>query len=89
MRCAQFKDIHIFSTDALGVIHIVKSAIPNSKRRHAIRETWGAVKAWGDIRQEVVFIIGRTLDKDEHKMLLEESKTFGDILQFNLMDNAT
>ena len=60
----------------------------NWDRRQSIRRTWGGVKAWGKIRQEVVFVVGTTENAENQIKIVEESKQYGDILQFSLVDNA-
>ena len=72
---------------ALGVVHLVKSAVHSWDRRRSIRRTWGGVKAWGRIRQEVVFVIGTTENTENQMIIVGESKLYGDILQFSLVDN--
>ena len=67
---------------------MVKTSIPNRERREVIRKTWGGVKAYDGMRQEVVFLVGTTEDAAENAYLLEESDRFGDILQFDIIDNA-
>ena len=59
------------------------------ERRRAIRATWGGVRAWQNVRQEVVFVVGLNRNAAEDSQALkEEQLLYGDILQFNMTDDA-
>ncbi len=75
------------------LVHFVKTALANRARRDAIRETWASVlgqrtEDGGVARQEVVFVVGRTTADEVQAQVVEESRIYGDVLQFDHDDTA-
>jgi len=69
------------------VTFLIKSAIKNGIRRNLIRETWGSVESIDRQRFGVVFMIGKSEDKNYEKILRKENNLFGDILQSDVSDS--
>ena len=63
------------------VIVLVTSAVYNVDRREKIRKTWGDSTNFG-----VIFMIGRSKNEEEQKVLNLESKLYHDIAQGNYTD---
>ena len=70
------------------MVFVVKSAIKNSDRRNAIRNTWGGVKLYRDVMFEIVFILGNSSDAQAMAKIETENQKYGDILQYNKKDTA-
>ncbi|XP_054156918.1 beta-1,3-galactosyltransferase bre-2-like [Oppia nitens] len=78
------------------VVIIVISRVNGFETRNTIRETWGKIA--GKSRDDSIvlamprgvkmyFALGQTLDRDVEHRVLEEHRKFGDILQWNFIDN--
>ncbi|KAH8400270.1 hypothetical protein KR215_009679 [Drosophila sulfurigaster] len=66
---------------------LVKSAVGNLQRRHAIRKTWGYESRFSDVHIKRVFLLGVTDESDAaHDAAEAESKHYGDILRANFRD---
>lgn len=63
-----------------SLVIVVKSAVQNFGRRQTIRQTWG-----GDQRAFVYYSLG--VDKNLHVSIINESRTFNDIIQGSFTDS--
>ncbi|KAJ8670288.1 hypothetical protein QAD02_001547 [Eretmocerus hayati] len=74
-------------SENLRVVILVKSAIENSKRRTAIRNSWGFEKRFSDVPMRTIFLLGVHPDDEESTVAIEfESKKYQDIVQANFID---
>ena len=72
----------------LTVMIIILSAPGNFQRRNFIRETWGNSSfyiSFGKVK--VMFLLGRTLDRNIQNEITDEFKRNGDILQGEIIDS--
>ena len=69
------------------MVFVIKSAVINFERRHAIRKTWSTIKAFEGARFEHVFIVGKSNQEDVNTKVIAENNAFGDILQFDQLDS--
>uniref|UniRef100_W5N9U9 Hexosyltransferase n=1 Tax=Lepisosteus oculatus TaxID=7918 RepID=W5N9U9_LEPOC len=69
---------------------VIKSMIPQHRRREAIRKTWGEQKKVNGKKVRLVFLVGAATLGEEHvhhqKLLEYEDRLFGDILQWDFKD---
>ncbi|XP_013414848.1 UDP-GalNAc:beta-1,3-N-acetylgalactosaminyltransferase 1-like [Lingula anatina] len=63
----------------------VLSVYGNVNRRRAIRQSWGNLAKRPDVR--LVFIFGQQTTESFNNYLMEESITFGDIIQYDFKDS--
>lgn len=63
---------------------LIKSAVGNSRRREAIRRTWGYEGRFSDVHLRRVFLLGTA--EDSEKDVAWESREHGDILQADFTD---
>ncbi|XP_067686254.1 beta-1,3-galactosyltransferase 1-like isoform X2 [Haliotis asinina] len=73
--------------EAPELIIVVCTGVKNFKERQAIRETWGTYVKDPVHKTKVVFLLGATDSKDMQKNLLNESKTYRDIVQEDFHDS--
>ena len=72
----------------LFLISYIHTAPSHYKRRMVIRETWGNPKYYPDVKVRVVFVMGKTFDKEEVQSSLEyEAEQYGDIVQEDFLDS--
>ncbi|KAM9330637.1 N-acetyllactosaminide beta-1,3-N-acetylglucosaminyltransferase 3-like [Gastrophryne carolinensis] len=68
----------------------IKTAPANYERREAIRKTWGDEKTYQGVKVKRIFLSGVSRNQGEAKRMLQllaaESKTYGDILQWDFQD---
>ncbi|XP_053556015.1 N-acetyllactosaminide beta-1,3-N-acetylglucosaminyltransferase 3-like [Bombina bombina] len=69
----------------------IKSSPVNYERREAIRRTWGAEKTYNGANVRRIFISGIPKPQKESNRIIQllaiESKTYGDIVQWNFEDS--
>ena len=70
------------------MVFVIKSAIKNTLRRQAIRQTWGGIKNFDQAVFEIVFVLGNSTDSETMKEIADENSHHGDILQFYMPDAA-
>jgi hypothetical protein len=73
------------SNSAIYILVYVHSGPTNYQRRIVIRETWATQTLFPDIR--LVFMIGRTIDKNIMKALEYENEIYQDIVQEDFIDS--
>ncbi|XP_046379831.2 beta-1,3-galactosyltransferase 1-like isoform X2 [Haliotis rufescens] len=73
--------------EAPELIIVVCTGVKNVKERLAIRDTWGTYVKDPLHKTKVVFLLGATDSKDMQKNLLDESNTYGDLVQENFHDS--
>nr|XP_015211460.1 PREDICTED: UDP-GlcNAc:betaGal beta-1,3-N-acetylglucosaminyltransferase 7-like isoform X2 [Lepisosteus oculatus]XP_015211462.1 PREDICTED: UDP-GlcNAc:betaGal beta-1,3-N-acetylglucosaminyltransferase 7-like isoform X2 [Lepisosteus oculatus] len=70
---------------------VVKSMIPQHRRREAIRKTWGQEREVRGKRIKLVFLLGAATRGEEHphhqKLLEYEDRLYGDILQWDFEES--
>lgn len=68
--------------EQFDMVYVVKSYIAHFEQRMAIRKTWGSDNT---LRLKTLFVVGYS----EHTQILidTESKTYMDIIQFDMIDN--
>ncbi|KAK7079561.1 Beta-1,3-galactosyltransferase 5 [Halocaridina rubra] len=71
----------------ISILVAVSSAVSNFYRRRAIRETWGGSVPLGGSHAKLVFLLGNPNDSDLQTQVVEESRTYGDILQEDFVDS--
>lgn len=75
------------SGSSLSILVAIKSAVRYELRRNAIRLTWGKVAYFEGVRILVVFITGRAKNSTEQHDLERENENYGDIVQFDGIDD--
>lgn len=65
---------------------LIKSALPNVKKRQAIRRSWGNEQRFSDIIIRRVFVLGTTLISSLANEIDLEADKYGDIIQGNFID---
>ncbi|KAG0719393.1 Beta-1,3-galactosyltransferase 1 [Chionoecetes opilio] len=71
----------------LWLLVVVSSSVPNFLRRRAIRDTWGGAAALAASNAKMVFLLANSYDANLQKQVVEESRTYGDILQEDFVDS--
>jgi beta-1,3-galactosyltransferase 1 len=66
-------------------VFYVHTAPKNYKKRLAIRETWGCRKEFP--KKGLIFSIGLTLNQTENEIISLENEKYGDIVQFDFIDD--
>lgn len=77
-------------TKCNGNIHLlilVKSSLKHFDRRRIIRKTWGSENRFSDVPTRTIFILGKSYDIDLEKRVEEEHKQFGDVVQYDFIDD--
>ena len=70
----------------LTILIAVTSAIENIDRRTVIRETWGKDQFSLDIKYQLMFVLGKSLNNSLQNLVEAEHRIFGDILQDPFID---
>lgn len=70
----------------IHLLVLVKSALNNFNRRRIIRKTWGFENRFSDVPIRTVFILGKSFDTDLEKRIKEEHEQYGDIVQYDFVD---
>lgn len=70
----------------IHLLIIVKSSLNHFDRRKIIRQTWGFENQFSEVLIRTVFILGTSYDIDVQKRIREEQKNYGDIVQFDFID---
>jgi len=65
---------------------LVKSSLNHFDRRKIIRRTWGFENRFSDVSTRTVFILGKSYDTDLDKRVKEEHEQYGDIVQYDFVD---
>ncbi|TMW44107.1 hypothetical protein DOY81_010813 [Sarcophaga bullata] len=65
---------------------LIKSALPNGKRREAIRRTWGYEQRFSDVHIRRVFLLGSSVSSSLMDMADSEARQYGDIVQSDFID---
>ncbi|XP_045122375.1 beta-1,3-galactosyltransferase 1-like [Portunus trituberculatus] len=73
--------------EAIWLLVMVSSAVPNFLRRRAIRDTWGSSGALSPSNAKLVFLLANPNDSELQRQVVEESRTYGDILQEDFVDS--
>lgn len=71
----------------LAVLAVVHSAIPNIRKRHIIRRSWGRLHANNTYNILVRFFLGKSNFEATNRKVIEESRRFGDIVVQDFMDS--
>lgn len=71
----------------LQIISYVHSAVFKRENRQLIRDTWGSLKYYPQIRMRVIFVFGAAATQEEQKIISEESEKFHDIIQLDFVDS--
>ncbi|XP_042236033.1 beta-1,3-galactosyltransferase 1-like isoform X2 [Homarus americanus] len=66
---------------------LVSSAVANFHRRRAIRDTWGGSAPLTASHAKLVFLLANPHDSRQQTQVVEESRTYGDILQEDFVDS--
>jgi len=73
--------------DQLRLVYLVKSAVGNSERRQAIRQSWGYEKRFSDVPIRTVFLLGQASHDVKLQAKVEsEARLYGDIVQADFQD---
>ena len=73
--------------EGLQWIICVHSAPGNVERRRLVRETWGNRYLFKDHRTRIVFLVGTPEDLAERKIIDEEFKRYGDMVQGDFVEH--
>ena len=68
------------------MILFVKSAAGNHETRDAVRRTWASLSYLDKAQLGAVFVLGRAAGRVQ-RLVDEEDKDYGDILQLNVSDD--
>lgn len=72
---------------SVRLVLIIKSAVPNRRKRDAIRRSWGFENRFTDVQVRRVFVVGVTPENPTvQDSLDEEYVTHGDIVQADFVD---
>ena len=77
---------HICNDRKLFLLTIVHSASRNFEKRKAIRETWGKGGIQPHLSHRLVFAVGHGNTEKVNQDLLQEAKSYNDILYIDFMD---
>lgn len=70
----------------IHLLILVKSSLNHFDRRKIIRKTWGFENRFSEVLTRTVFILGKSSDIDVQKRIQEEHEYYGDIVQYNFID---
>lgn len=73
-------------TRNVHLLILVKSSLNHFSRRRTIRKTWGFENRFSDVPTRTVFVLGKSYDTDLEKRIKEEHERFGDIVQYDFVD---
>ena len=79
-------DICRSSKDLKWIIY-VPTAPMNQEKRDTLRLTWGNTYLFSNRRTAIIFLVGITRHKDEQRIIDEEYKRYGDIVQGDFIDD--
>ena len=69
------------------MVTFIKSAAANLRRRELLRRTWTSVCSMNGWSLRAVYVIGRTWHAATNRLLEEEQRRYGDLLQYDGPDN--
>lgn len=72
--------------EMVRLVYLVKSALHNTKRRLAIRNSWGFERRFSDVEVRTVFLLGNSDSDILQQLIDEESSKYGDIVQGDFLD---
>ncbi|GAB1601605.1 beta-1,3-galactosyltransferase 5-like [Argonauta hians] len=79
------------TSTSVDILAYVQSSPENYQRRQAIRESWGNINSYKDIRLKIVFVIAKSSDQKKQKHLIasvaNEHIQYNDILLFDFVDS--
>ncbi|XP_071530209.1 beta-1,3-galactosyltransferase 1-like isoform X2 [Panulirus ornatus] len=75
------------SEKQVWLLVLVSSAVDNFHRRRAIRDTWGGTTPLAASHAKLVFLLGNPHDRRIQTQVVEESRTYGDILEEDFVDS--
>lgn len=70
----------------IHLLILVKSSLNHFDRRRTIRQTWGFENRFSDVPTRTVFVLGKSYDIDLEKRIKEEHEQYGDIVQYDFID---
>lgn len=70
----------------IRLLILVKSSLEHFDKRRVIRQTWGFENRFSDVQTRTIFILGKSYNIDVEKRIEEEHKQFGDIVQYDFID---
>ena len=70
-----------------GMLFLVKADPKKIRLRQVIRSGWGRISSLRGMKFATIFVMGRMSTFDEQRLLEEENKIFGDILQCDFIDS--
>ena len=62
----------------------IKSDYRRITQRHAIRQSWGAIKYLDGVRLQVLYVVAEPDTKESRSTLASENELFGDILMVKM-----
>ncbi|CAK9301399.1 unnamed protein product [Gordionus sp. m RMFG-2023] len=74
-------------TRPIFLMAVVHTAPDHFNHRASIRETWGSIKKYFNYNLNVVFLVGTTSIEHLQNQLVNESQTYGDIVQASFVDS--
>nr|XP_053642023.1 beta-1,3-galactosyltransferase 1-like [Cherax quadricarinatus] len=75
------------SDTTVWLLVLVSSGVANFHRRRAIRDTWGGATPLASSHAKLVFLLGNPHNTDLQTQVVEESRTYGDIIQEDFTDS--
>nr|XP_045604376.1 beta-1,3-galactosyltransferase 1-like isoform X1 [Procambarus clarkii] len=75
------------SESTVWLLVLVSSSVGNFHRRRAIRDTWGGANPLAASHAKLAFLLANPHDTRLQTQVVEESRTYGDILQEDFVDS--